>query len=298
VLDPGRVEDVDGPAGERPGLGLAAVVHAQGAAAALVARDDDVATLHREHAGGGRVDAREELSLHAAGEHPHDRPPLAARGHPLGQSRRRPYGRGQRLHRGQRGRDAVQHSAALYQPLQAAAAVGRQGTAQSPQAARVREQREDPRAQQPVPQRATVPPLDLRTGRLDEPVVLHPGRAGRDAGHAAEAGVEVAHHGVGERLAVEARLHEVDPTARAVHLLAPERVGRAGRQAEAAVHAVRGELGGRRPVGVERRPARRRAHQLGAGAAARPVGGVGRAHVRSLRRNGRGRAGDAGRARP
>ncbi len=53
-----------------------------------------------------------------------------------------------------------------------------------------------------------------------------------------EAGVEVRDHRVGHRLALEALLHQVDPAARRVHLLAPQHVGRTGGQAEPAVHAV------------------------------------------------------------
>jgi hypothetical protein len=41
-----------------------------------------------------------------------------------------------------------------------------------------------------------------------------------------------------ERRAVEQLAHQVDPPARRVHLLAPQRVCRAGGQAEPAVHAV------------------------------------------------------------
>ena len=40
------------------------------------------------------------------------------------------------------------------------------------------------------------------------------------------------------RAPFEARLHQIDAAARRVHLLAPQHVGRAGRQAEAAVHAL------------------------------------------------------------
>ena len=78
---------------------------------------------------------------------------------------------------------------------------------------------------------------------LDQAVVAHARRARGDACHAAEAAVEV----LGDRRvqrdgAVEARVHQVDAPARGVHLLAPEHVGRAGRQAEAAVDAVGGVL--------------------------------------------------------
>ena len=48
----------------------------------------------------------------------------------------------------------------------------------------------------------------------------------------------MADHLVVHRLLVEALVHEVDAPARRVHLLPEEDVGRAGRQAEAAVDAV------------------------------------------------------------
>ena len=53
---------------------------------------------------------------------------------------------------------------------------------------------------------------------------------------------------------VEAGVHQVDATARRVHLLAPEDVRRARRQAEPAVDAVRGELANhaaRTPLRIE-----------------------------------------------
>ena len=62
--------------GEALRLRLAAVVHRQRAAAALRARDDDVAALGLQHPRGGGVDAGEERALHAAGEHAR-RPPGA-----------------------------------------------------------------------------------------------------------------------------------------------------------------------------------------------------------------------------
>ena len=52
-------------------------------------------------------------------------------------------------------------------------------------------------------------------------------------------------------LTTRRHLHEVDAPARGVHLLAPERVRRARRQAEAAVHAVVEQLLRRRVVVVE-----------------------------------------------
>ena len=90
--------------------------------------------------------------------------------------------------------------------------------------------------------------------RLDEIAVAHPRRARRLAGQAPEAAVEV-HGGVGERQrALERFLHQHDAPARRVHLLAEHHVGRAGGQAEAAVHARRHGHGHRRAVPVPGRP--------------------------------------------
>ena len=86
------------------------------------------------------------------------------------------------------------------------------------------------------PRRALEVPLDLRAGVLDQLVVLHARRAGGDARHAAEAAVEMGHER--RRDLLVPLLHQHDPPARRVHLLAPEHVGRAGGQAEAAVDAV------------------------------------------------------------
>ena len=81
--------------------------------------------------------------------------------------------------------------------------------------------------------------LDRVARRLDQHVVRDARGAGRDAGHAAEAAVEVLDDRPVERdRAVQSRLHQLDSAARRVHLLAPEHVRRAGRQAEAAVDAV------------------------------------------------------------
>ena len=83
---------------------------------------------------------------------------------------------------------------------------------------------------------------------LDQLVVLHPRRAGGHAGHAAEAAVEVLDHR--RRDLLVALLHQHDPPARRVHLLAPQHVGRARGQAEAAVHAVVDQVELGRPGGV------------------------------------------------
>ena len=60
------------------------------------------------------------------------------------------------------------------------------------------------------------------------------------------------------RASSSASLHQHDPPARRVHLLAPQRVGGAGGQAEAAVHAVVDQLG----LGRADRRRRRARHQM------------------------------------
>ena len=112
------------------------------------------------------------------------------------------------------------------------------------QPARLRDGREDHPALQPLAERAAVVLLDVRAGLLDQRPVLDARGARRHAGHAAEAAVEVLDDRVGElQRPVDEPVHQVDPPARRVHLLLPERpVGRARRQAEAAVDAVGDQL--------------------------------------------------------
>ncbi len=159
---------------------------------------------------------------------------------------------------------------------------GPQRAGQHPEPGRVRERREDRRARGPLARRAGRQRrggrparrlLGPAAGRLDQPVVVHPGGAGGHAGHAAEAAVQVgggrlAGHSLPARLPLPAGRclarrgpvqdlgDQVDPPARRVHLLAPQLVGGADGQAEAAVHAVgrqRAQLAGR----VDGRRARR-----------------------------------------
>ena len=86
---------------------------------------------------------------------------------------------------------------------------------------------------------ASEAPFDLRADLFDEAVVLHAGRAGVDAGHAAEACVPVAHDlRVHADLAARREVHEQDAAARGIHLLAPEQVGRTRGKAETAMDAV------------------------------------------------------------
>ena len=106
-------------------------------------------------------------------------------------------------------------------------------------AARVGEKPEQQPADEAIAQRPLDLVLDRRARALDESVVANARGARRHAGHAPEAAVEVlGDRGVERDRSVESGVHEVDAPARRVHLLAPEDVRRAGRQAEPAVDAV------------------------------------------------------------
>src|SRR5690606_2240594 len=92
-------------------------------------------------------------------------------------------------------------------------------------------------------------------------VVPDPGGAGGHARHAAQAPVEVGERGGGRRTVREDLVHEHDPAPGRVHLLAPQLVGGAGRQAESAVDARVGERPQVRP-GRDRSAGSSRAHQM------------------------------------
>ena len=85
-------------------------------------------------------------------------------------------------------------------------------------------------------------PGDARLGDrapdIKQPPILHPRRAGALAGTAAEAAIQVQLRVGSHRGSLEQLLHQVDAAARTVQLIAQDLVGRAGRQAEAAVHAA------------------------------------------------------------
>jgi hypothetical protein len=120
-----------------------------------------------------------------------------------------------------------------------------------PQPGGMREQREDQPPVQPLAPRARRVALDLRPCLLDQLVVLHAGWARGHASHAAEAAVEVhAHLLGGMRALLVAHAHQHDPPTRRVHLLVEDGVAGARRQAEAAVDAIRDQLGIGRPVRV------------------------------------------------
>jgi hypothetical protein len=171
-----------------------------------------------EHARGGRVDARAQRGLHAALQQQHS-----------------PCGSG--ISRDRHG--------ARRQCVQLAMPSRRQCIRhQPPQPHQRREQpasgqhRAQQGAAQPLEPRPSHLRVDERAARVEQAVVFDAGRAGRLARAAGEAAVEVALRRRARHVALEHLLDEVDAPARAVELVAEHLVGRAGREAEAAVHAL------------------------------------------------------------
>jgi len=81
--------------------------------------------------------------------------------------------------------------------------------------------------------------FDLWAGSFQQFVVMDARRTGCDTSHAAKAGIEVAGKVVRDRrLTLKAPLDESDAATRRVGFSAPQDVGRAGRQTEAAVNTI------------------------------------------------------------
>ena len=215
----------------------------QRAAAALPARNHDLVAVLREHGRGRAVVRPEDRLLHASGEERHPSAAGARRGNLLRQ--RRPVGRrwqrGQeRLPRRERARQDPQEPARAHEPLEPCDLVETQ---------RRRHQRERPRRREEQPEvqpsdgsphgAARALALDLRPRRLDEPAVGNAGRADGLARPTVEAERQMLDGRVREVDApLRERLDEDDPPARRVHLGAQEGEGRAGAEAEPAVHAL------------------------------------------------------------
>ena len=233
--------------GEAGGLVGASRVRGERPAAALGGSDDLVA---RRGQGARRrgVDVAEHRALDAAGQQPD--PPARHAG-----------GRGERG--GSLGARApaereVEHRSRPARRRQRAPERGEAQRERHP--ARVGERREQEAPLEPLAPRAGVHLLDARSRLLDQQVVAHPGGAGRDAGEAPEAPVEVLDDDRAERATPgDVLLHQLDAAARRVHLLLPEQVGRARRQAEPAVDAVlrqRPDVGGASATGHASTPCR------------------------------------------
>ena len=211
-----RPPRVDVPAHHRVrGITRAEVVARRPAASG--GRHRDVADAQPvEDTRRGGVDARRDRALHAAAERQHP-PPVPCRG---------PGAR----------RLARRHLACE-----------NPGKQRTHQAAR-REQRRESRAMRDDREQGlALDALGERSGNaflhklapdVSEPAVAHSGRAGRLARAAGEAAIEMELGAGGDLRAFQELLDEIDPPARTVELVAEDLVGRTGRGAEAAVHAL------------------------------------------------------------
>ena len=177
--------------------------------------------------------------------------------------------RGQRLERLQPLRQPLLDADPAQRPGHPEPLVGAERAGQDAQPAGVGKQREEQLAERPVGGAARVAALDLLAGVGDQLVVADARRARGDAVHAAEAAVEVLDHRVGQRLALEAGLHQVDAAARASPSPRP-RARTSGRSA-----------------GRSRSARSRRSARAGAACRSSNAGSVVRS-TRSLRRSGRG----------
>ena len=219
----------------------------QRAAAAGAARHHHLAAVPGQQPDRGLVDLRRQHALGAAVEDRHAPEPLAECREHL-----RPVDRGASWHPRRRQRQ---------QPAQLA---GDQARGQEderpaePGRLQCRPEQQRPRqheAQQPahgaIRPRAHVGLLDVLPGVIDEVHVVHPRRAGGHAAQAGQAAIDVLDHLLGRRAVVfQHVLDQVDAAARAIELVAEQRVGRTGRGAEAAMHAGAQDLGGLRGVGI------------------------------------------------
>ena len=98
-------------------------------------------------------------------------------------------------------------------------------------------------------QRPPIGLLDMRARMIDEVHVVHARRAGGHAGEAGEAAVDVLDDLGGRRpVVLQHVLDQVDAAARGIELVAEQHIGRAGRGAEAAMHAGAQDLVGLRDV--------------------------------------------------
>jgi hypothetical protein len=240
---------LDVGARRRLGVGVAAHVLGQRAAAACALRHHHLDAEPGEQADGGLVDGGGDHLLGAAGQQGHTGAARAQRGmdawpfHRKGRQGRRQ----QREHRAQatgeraRGRDDAAQQ-------RAHRAAGEQAGAQQ---TRARQHGGQHGAQQAFMPRAAVGLLDVGSRVIDQVHVIHAGRTGGHAGQAGEAAIDVPHHRLGGRAAgFEHVLDQVNAATRAVELVAKQQEGRAGGGAEAAMHAGTQHLVGCGDVGI------------------------------------------------
>ena len=201
-----------------------------GAAAAGAAGDDHLAAVPGQHPHRRLVDLRAQHLLRAAGEQRHPQPAIALRRDHLRLVDRRRYcdpSRRVGQHRPQLGR---QHGR-----QRADEQAGEAGEAEQH---RVRHDRRQQPAPQPVRARPGIGLLDVDARLVDEVRVVHAGRTRRHARQAGQAAIEMFDHRRRRRLAgFQHRLGEIDAAARTVEFVTEQQVGGTRGEAEAAVHA-------------------------------------------------------------
>ena len=170
---------------------------------------------------------------------------------PFGRDARRANARRQRQHRRELARRSWECA------RRRAPAAGRSCASSSAARNRLREgrMRESSGAQQPVGERALVGRLDVGAGMIDEMHVVHARRAGRHAGEAGQAAVDMLDHfGRRRTVVLQHVLDEIDAPARLIEFVAEQQIGRAGRRAEAAMDAGADDSS-RTPACADRRAA-------------------------------------------
>ena len=197
-------------------------------------------------ADGGLRDRRRERLVGAAGEQRDPRPARALRrmhagsvvNGPGARARREPQRGGERLQPdgGEQRRERPRQRGRHRRPAQPR---------------RIRHHPREERAHQPVEQRPAIGLLDMRAGVIDEVHVVHARRARGHAGEARQAAVDMGDDVLGRRpVVLQHVLDQVDAPARRVALVAEQHIGRAGRGAEAAMHAGAQDLVGLRDVRI------------------------------------------------
>src|SRR5229473_3026837 len=235
---------------------LARVDH-QSAAAALLARRNHFAAFGGEHPHGGVIYVWKQDALHAPEQDADAQSRRALRLHPLRRFREQRAKRNsgkQLVHRAERRGKNLEHAKAFDEPADPKGLVKPDGQQQQPETRRVRKNGKDQSAIQSLAERPRMIALNLRARGFDQFIVLYAGRARGHARHAAQTMVKVRDEGIGHlRLAIAGQFHQVNPPARRIHLFVPQRVRRASRQAEAAMHAFADQFHRGRVVIVEGR---------------------------------------------
>src|SRR5579872_86380 len=224
------LEAVDQRTREAFGFFFTAGVERERAAATLTHGDVDLATFGGKDAQRCRVHVREKDALHATGDESDVHALVAlrvdVRGEFLARRRRRSEIRKLRKPR----RQEIQNSRTSNERLQSASNIQLQRDAKNREARRIRENRKHEVAKELVEKRTLRLRFDLRTRRFDQQIVTNARWTSGDAGHAAETAIEVRAYGLGKRNRVFLdAFHQVDPSARRIHLDAPRTVRRAGR---------------------------------------------------------------------